>query len=59
MVKNFMKIKMIEMQPIAKTYCPLGKAYYTNRFTVSFTPTHLIPDRGASRRHLPPVLGYL
>ena len=44
MVKNTYGIGSISLSPTAKCYCPLGKDWYTNNFTVTFVPGEFIPD---------------
>lgn len=38
MIENKEKVKYIEMYPKARCFCPIGKAWYTNRFKVSVFP---------------------
>ena len=44
MVKNEFGIKSITIESKAKCFCPLGKDWYTNKFTVDFEPGEFIPD---------------
>ena len=44
MVKNEYKINQICIDSTAKCYCPLGKDWYTNQFTINMNPSELIPD---------------
>ena len=36
MIENKEKVKYIEMYPKARCFCPIGKAWYTNRFNQYF-----------------------
>lgn len=44
MVKNDFGINAITIECSAKCYCPLGRDWYTNKFTVDFVPGENIPD---------------
>lgn len=44
MIKNEYKINEISIDATAKCFCPLGKDWYTNQFTVNMTPSGFIPD---------------
>lgn len=44
MVENVFKINEINIDATAKCYCPLGKDWYTNQFTVNMNPSVFIPD---------------
>ena len=44
MVKNDFGIKAVTIECEAKCYCPLGRDWYTNKFTVDFGPGENIPD---------------
>lgn len=44
MVENTYEIKEIQIKSTAKCFCPLGKDWYTNNFTIQFAPGEHIPD---------------
>lgn len=44
MIKNTFGIGEITIESTAKCYCPLGKDWYTNQFSVDFEPGEYIPD---------------
>ena len=44
MVENNYGIRTIIIESEAKSFCPLGKSWYTNHFTVKFEPAGVIPD---------------
>lgn len=44
MIKNEYEIKKITINVQSKNYCPLGKDWYTNNFTIHITPNEFIPD---------------
>lgn len=44
MVENSYGIERITIDIEAKCYCPLGKDWYTNKFTVEVCPGKYIPD---------------
>ena len=44
MITNKYGIKTIQISSKAKCYCPLGKDWYTNNFTIFFQVGEIIPD---------------
>lgn len=42
--ENVQGITRITFNHRTNNWCPLGNDYYTNQFTVSFTPGKVIPD---------------
>ena len=44
MIKNEYGIDEISIDSTAKCYCPLGKDWYTNQFSVTIKPNDYIPD---------------
>lgn len=38
MIENKENVLFVEMFPKAKCFCPIGKAWYTNQFHISFYP---------------------
>ena len=44
MIENEYGISRIKIEATSKNYCPLGKDWYTNNFTVEIDVAHYIPD---------------
>ena len=44
MIKNDYGISRINIEATAKNYCPLGRDWYTNNFTIEIEVAHSIPD---------------
>lgn len=44
MIKNEYKIEHISIESTAKCFCPLGKDWYTNQFTIDMYPNSYLPD---------------
>lgn len=44
MIANDFGINKITIDCEARCYCPLGKDWYTNQFTIFFEPDEYIPD---------------
>lgn len=44
MIKNTYGIRTIAITAEAKCFCPIGKDWYTNHFSIDFVPNELIPD---------------
>lgn len=39
-----LNISKIHISPNAKCFCPIGKDWYTNMFTIEMVPDNIIPD---------------
>ena len=44
MIRNDYGVRTLKMYPSAKSYCPLGKDWYTNEFEVKMQVKDAIPD---------------
>jgi len=44
MIENTHRISTITIETETKNFCPIGKDYYTNQFTIYFSPYKAIPD---------------
>lgn len=44
MIKNEYGIEKISIESTAKCFCPLGKDWYTNQFTITMYPYSYLPD---------------